>query len=168
MFIDETGLKTDMARLRGWASADERLVEAVPAAQWQTTTLVQAISLAGTRAAVVLDGPMNSANFVGFCQWQLAPGLFPGDLAVLDNLSSHKAPAAIRAIEQAGAWAIYLPPYSPDLNPTENLFAKLKQVIRSLAPRSLAEIVDATREALLKISPHEVESTFEHCGYVTA
>lgn len=156
-----------MTRLRGWASLGERLVEAVPAGHWQTTTLVQAISLEGTRAALVLDGPMNSASFVGFCEWQLVPNLFPGDLVVMDNLSSHKAPAAISAIEQAGASAIYLPPYSPDLNPIEKIFSKLKQIIRGLAPRSLAEIVNAARQALLKITRQEIAATFEHCGYLT-
>ena len=123
VFVDETGLKTDISRLRGWAAGGARLVEATPGGHWRTSTLVQAVALDGTRAAMVLDGPLNSLCFAGFCQHFLAPALQPGDLVVLDNLSSHKSSAATAAIEAAGARLIYLPPYSPDLNPIENLFS---------------------------------------------
>lgn len=165
VFLDETGLKTDLSRLRGWAEGGNRLVESVPSGKWETSTLVQAIALDGTRAAMVLDGPMNSESFTGFCQWLLAPALHPGDLVVMDNLSSHKSMAAINAIEAVGAEVVYLPPYSPDLNPIENIFSKVKQLVRGLKPRSLKSIVDAVAKVLPEITVNDLLATFLHCGY---
>ena len=165
VFLDETGLKTDFTRLRGWAEGGNRLVEAVPSGKWQTHTLVHAVALDGTRAAMVLDGPMNSESFTGFCKWLLAPSLHPGDLVVMDNLSSHKLAAAVEAIEAAGAEVVYLPPYSPNLNPIENIFSKVKQLIRGLKPRSLSSIVEAVQKVLPKITLDDLLSTFLHCGY---
>ena len=118
------GLQTDLTRLRGWGLSGQRVVEAVPGGKWHTSTLVQAIGLEGIRAAMVLDGPINAPSFTGFCQWLLIPALYPGDLVVMDNLSSHRSAAAIQAIEAAGARVVYLPPYSPDLNPIENIFSR--------------------------------------------
>ena len=168
VFLDESSLKTDLTRLRGWAEGGERLIEAVPGGKWNTNTLVQAIALDGTRAAMVLDGPINGDSFAGFCDWLLAPSLHPGDLVVLDNLSSHKSVAATRAVEVAGARFIYLPPYSPDLNPIENIFSKLKQLLRALRPRSFREIVKAAAKVPPKITLDDIESVFTHCGYTTA
>jgi transposase len=165
VFVDETGLKTDISRLRGWAAGGARLVEATPGGHWRTSTLVQAVALDGTRAAMVLDGPLNSLCFAGFCQHFLAPALQPGDLVVLDNLSSHKSSAATAAIEAAGARLIYLPPYSPDLNPIENLFSKIKQLIRRFRPSNWRQIVRATKHALLAINYDDIANTFLHCGY---
>lgn len=165
VFLDETGLKTNFTRLRGWALGGERLVESVPGGQWQTNALVQAVALDGTRAAMVLDGPINGVSFAGFCEWLLAPSLRPGDLVILDNLSSHKSLAATHAIEAVGARFVFLPPYSPDLNPIENIFSKLKQLLRGLRPRSLEEIVEAVRTLLPKITLDDIESVFQHCGY---
>ena len=165
IFLDETSLKTNLTRVRGWAEGGKRLVEAVPGGKWNTNTLVQAIALDGTRAAMVLDGPIDGNSFAGFCEWLLAPSLHPGDLVVLDNLSSHKSVAATRAVEAVGAQFIYLPPYSPDLNPIENIFSKFKQLIRALRPRCLKEIVNATAQIIPKITFGDIESVFTHCGY---
>lgn len=165
VFVDETGLKTDISRLRGWAAGGERLVEAVPGGHWRTSTLVHAVALDGTRAAMVLDGPINSVCFAGFCEHFLAPALRPGDLVVLDNLSSHKSSAAVAAIEGAGARLVYLPPYSPDLNPIENLFSKIKQLIRGFRPHTWRQIIQATKHALLSITYEDIANTFLHCGY---
>jgi transposase len=165
IFLDETSLKTNFTRLRGWAEGGRRLIEAVPAGKWETNTLVQAIALDGTRAAMLLDGPINGESFAGFCDWLLAPSLRPGDLVVLDNLSSHKSLAATQAIESVGARFIYLPPYSPDLNPIENIFSKFKQLIRALRPRNFQEIVEATANILPKITLDDIEAIFAHCGY---
>ncbi len=126
---------------------------------------VHAVALDGTRAAMVLDGPINSESFTGFCKWLLAPALQAGDWVVMDNLSSHKSAAAVEAIEAAGAKVVYLPPYSPDLNPIENIFSKIKQLIRGLKPRSLSSIVDAVQKVLPKITHDELRNTFLHCGY---
>lgn len=166
VFLDETGLKTDLTRIRGWAPGGERLVEAVPGGKWHTHTLVQAIALDGVRAAMVLNGPINGESFAGFCEWLLAPALFPGDLVVLDNLSSHHAVRAIQAIEAVGARVVPLPPYSPDFNPIENIFSKVKQLIRGLRPRGFHRIVDAVRQALRKITLDDLEAVYLHCGYV--
>ena len=168
VFLDETSLKTDLTRLRGWAEGGERLIEAIPGGKWQTNTLVQAVALDGTRAAMVLDGPINGDSFAGFCEWLLAPSLQPGDLVVLDNLSSHKSAAATRAIEAVGARFIYLPPYSPDLNPVENIFSKVKQLLRALRPRNFGEIVKAARQVLPQITLDDLEGVFAHCGYAGA
>lgn len=165
MFVDETGLKTDMSRLRGWAEKSERLVDASPGGHWQTSSLVHAIALDGTRAAMVLDGPLNSLCFAGFCERFLAPSLRRGDLVVLDNLSSHKSCSATAAVEAVGAKLIYLPPYSPDLNPIENLFSKIKQLIRGFRPGTWRQIIQATKQALLRITPEDIENAFFHCGY---
>lgn len=165
MFVDETSVKTNLTRQRGWAKGGQRLVEAVPGGHWKTNTLVHAVALDGTRAAMVLDGPINALCFSGFCERFLAPKLEPGDLVVWDNLSSHKATSAIQAIEAVGAKAIPLPAYSPDLNPIENVFSKLKQLIRRLRPRSWSEIVQAAKEALLQITHDDISNAFIHCGY---
>jgi transposase len=167
VFLDETGLKTNLTRLRGWAFGGQRLVEAVPAGHWETSTLVHAISLHGTRAAMVLDGPINATSFSGFCKWLLAPALSPGEIVIMDNLSSHKSASAVATIESAGARVVYLPPYSPDLNPIEMAFSKLKQIIRAAKPRALDEIVAATRRALLQLTQSDLDGFFNHCGYVT-
>ena len=165
VFLDETGLKTDLTRRCGWAEGGERLVEAVPSGKWSTNTLVHAIALDGTRAAMVLDGPINGESFTGFCEWLLVPTLHPGDLVIMDNLSSHKAVAAVEAIEAVGAAVVYLPPYSPDLNPIENIFSKVKQLIRGLRPRSLKQIVEATLKVIPKITSDDLHAVFNHAGY---
>ena len=165
VFVDETGLKTDMSRLRGWAERGARLVEAVPGGHWHIHTLVHAVALDGTRAAMVLDGPIDGICFAGFCEHFLAPTLHPGDLVVLDNLSSHKSSAAIAAVEAAGAKMIYLPPYSPDLNPIENVFSKIKQLVRGLRPRGWSQIIQSAKQALLQVTFNDIENAFLHCGY---
>jgi len=156
-----------MSRRRGWALAGQRLVESAPGGHWQTYTLVQAISVEETRAAMILDGPLNSLSFTGFCQQFLAPTLQRGDLVVLDNLSSHKSIEAVEAIESTGATVIYLPPYSPDLNPIENIFSKIKQLIRGLRPKKLTDIVQSVKQALQQVTPTDLQNAFEHCGYMT-
>lgn len=140
-------------------------MEATPSGHWQTQTLVHAVALDGTRAAMVLDGPIDGITFTGFCEHFLAPTLRPGDLVVLDNLSSHKTVAAEALVEAAGASFVYLPPYSFDLNPIEKLFAKLKQLVRGLRPRNWREIVEAAKHALLRITFDDIENAFLHCGY---
>lgn len=137
----------------------------MPAGRWQTNTLVQAIALDGTRAAMVLDGPINAPSFAGFCDWLLAPSLHAGDIVIMDNLSSHKCVEARLAIESVGAKIVFLPPYSPDLNPIENVFSKLKALVRKCRPRNLKAIIKAALNALREISLDDIEATFRHCGY---
>lgn len=167
VFLDETWLKTNLCRLRGWAPVGERLVDNSPWGCWETNTLVHAIALDGTRAAMLLDGPLNSVCFAGFCEQFLAPSLKAGDLVVLDNLPSHKSAEAQRIVEGVGARLVFLPPYSPDLNPIENLFSKLKQLIRGFRPETWEELVEATRQALQSISLSDIANAMVHAGYPT-
>lgn len=168
VFLDETSLRSDLTRLRGWAPGGERLVEAVPGGHWRSYTLVQAIALDGTRAAMVLEGALDGLSFTTFCEWLLAPSLQPGDLVVLDNLSGHYSQSALRAIEAVGASFVFLPPYSPDLNPIEKIFSKLKQLLRGHRPRTLRATVDALERVLQQITLDDIEAVYEHCGYAVA
>ncbi len=165
VFVDETGLKTDMDRVRGWAETGHRLVDRVVSGHWETNTLVHAIALDGTRAAMILDGPVDGIRFAGFCEHFLAPTLQPGDLVVLDNRSSHKSTAANQSIESVGARLVFLPPYSPDLNPIENIFSKLKQLVRGLRPRNWIQTIEAAKQALKKISLDDICNAMAHDGY---
>ena len=152
VFIDETGTSTNMARLRGRAPRGERLVGKVPYGHWKTTTFVAALRSTALTAPCVIDGPMNGNAFLAYVEQVLAPSLKPGDIVVLDNLSAHKVPGVRETIEAAGARLLYLPPYSPDFNPIEQLFAKLKTLLRKAAERSIdglwnriANLLDAFR-----------------------
>ena len=127
IFIDETWASTNMARLKGRAPRGERLRVAVPHGHWKTTTFVAGLKLTGMVAPMVLDGPINGASFLAYVEQILLPELSPGDIVVMDNLGSHKGKAVGEAIEAAGVKLLYLPPYSPDLNPIESAFAKLKR-----------------------------------------
>lgn len=167
VFLDESSLKTDLARLRGWAEGGQRVLDTTPGGRWHTNTLIQAISLAGTRAAMVLDGPLNGPSFVGFCEWLLVPALSPGDIVVMDNLSTHKSVQATQMIEAVSARVVYLPPYSPDLNPIEQVFSKVKQLIRGMRPRTFNEIVKAAKKAIMAVTLDDIENMFFHCGYQT-
>src|SRR4051794_10354056 len=137
VFIDETGTSTKMARLRGRAPRGERLIGKVPHGHWKTTTFVAALRSTALTAPCVIDGPMNGNVFLAYVEQILAPSLAAGDIVVMDNLSAHKVPGVREAIEAAGARLLYLPPYSPDFNPIEQLFAKLKALLRKAAERSL-------------------------------
>ena len=123
------------------------------------------MALDGTRAAMVLDGPIDGLCFAGFCEHFLAPALEPGDLVVLDNLSSHKSSAANAAVEAVGARIVYLPPYSPDLNPIENVFSKIKQLIRGICPRNWRQVIQSAKRALLQLTCDDIENAYLHCGY---
>lgn len=140
IFIDETWAKTNMTRLRGRSLRGERVLDKSPHGHWQTTTLIAALGIEGVRCSTVVDGAVNGDVFIAFVERVLVPVLQPGDIVVLDNLSSHKSVRVRQMIEAAGASLQYLPPYSPDLNPIEMVFSKIKQLLRSMACR--------TREAL--------------------
>ena len=130
VFIDETWASTNMARRHGWAPRGQRLRVSVPHGHWKTTTFVGGLTFRGMIAPFVLDGPINRIAFETYVEKVLVPELRPGDIVVMDNLSSHKGPRVAEMIEAAGASLIYLPPYSPDFNPIENAFAKLKAGLR--------------------------------------
>lgn len=165
IFIDESGLSTKMARLRGWAPKGERCRAAVPHGHWKTITFVGALTLDGFIAPMLLDGPMDGECFRAWIEQMLAPALEPGDVVVMDNLSAHKVAGVKQAIEQRGASLLYLPPQSPDLNPIENGFAKLKALVRKAAARTLETLEVATAEAISQFTPLESSNFFAHAGY---
>jgi transposase len=154
-----------MARLRGRARKGERLRASVPHGHWKTTTFVAGLRLDGIAAPFVLDGPINRDAFQAYVDQVLVPELRPGDVVVLDNLSSHKGPAVRRAIEAAGARLLYLPPYSPDFNPIENAFAKLKALLRKAAERTISALWDRIGVILDAFTPAECANYFRAAGY---
>jgi transposase len=165
IFVDETWAKTNMTRPRGRAPVGERLVEMVPHGHWQTTTLIAALGLGGVHCSTVADGAVNGDVFEAFVAQVLAPSLRPGDLVVMDNLSSHKRERTSALIESAGATLAFLPPYSPDLNPIEMVFAKIKQLLRALACRTREALWHAMQSVLDQITASDAAHCFRHCGY---
>jgi transposase len=165
VFLDETWTKTNMARLYGRCPRGERLIGRVPQGHWQTTTFLAGLRHDRIVAPLVLNGAINGAAFRAWVEQFLAPTLEPGDIVVADNLSSHKVAGVREAIEAQGAAIIFLPSYSPDLNPIEQLFAKLKALIRHLAPRSRDALFETIGYALDQVSPTECSNYLAHAGY---
>jgi transposase len=165
VFIDETGTSTNMARQRGRAPRGERLVGKVPHGHWKTTTFVAALRSAALTAPGVIDGPMNGNAFVAYVEQILAPSLMQGDIVVMDNLAAHKVPGVRDAIEAAGATLLYLPPYSPDFNPIEQLFAKLKALLRKAGERSVEGLWSRIGHLLDAFTPSECTNYFRNAGY---
>ena len=165
VFIDETWASTTMGRLRGRAPRGERLRAAIPHGHWKTTTFVAGLRLTGMVAPMVLDGPINRIAFQAYVDQVLVPALEPGDVVVMDNLSSHKGPAVRAAIEAAGAHLLYLPPYSPDFNPIENAFAKLKALLRKAAERTVDGLWDTIGRLIDLFEPQECANYFAAAGY---
>ncbi len=154
-----------MTRTRGRAPVGERLVAKVPHGHWKTTTLIAALGNAGIRCSTVVDGAINGDVFQAFVEQVLAPQLRVGDVVVLDNLSSHKRAQTRQRIESAGATLLFLPPYSPDLNPIEMIFSKIKQRLRSMACRTREALWDAMQHVLDQVSASDSANCFRHCGY---
>lgn len=165
MFIDETGASTKMARLRGRARKGERCRAAVPHGHWKTTTVTAGLRLDGLSAPMLLDGPMTGEAFLAYVEQALGPELEPGDVVIMDNLPAHKVSGVRQAIERAGATLLYLPPYSPDFNPIELAFSKLKAHLRKAAARTIHHLWDAIAEAIDEITPAECISYFAATGY---
>jgi len=155
-----------MTPLRGWSPKGQRLLAKAPHGHWKTMTFVAGLRCDGIAAPCLLKGPINSRSFLAWIEQALVPTLRPGDIVVMDNLSSHKGPNIRRAIRNAGAKLFFLPPYSPDLNPIEQVFAKLKALLRKEAPRNLDETCAAIGRSLDKFSPKECENYFRNSGYV--
>jgi len=165
VFIDESGFRTNLVRLYGRSRQGQRLVAHAPWGHWKTTTFVAALRHDRLTAPMVVDGPMNGRVFREYVRQVLSPTLEPGDIVVMDNLSSHKAAGVREAIEAAGAMLVYLPPYSPDLNPIELAFAKLKSLLRTAAARAVQDIEETIGELLDQFTPRECHAYFRHCGY---
>jgi len=154
-----------MTRLRGRSPRGVRLVAKVPHGHWKTSTLIAALGIGGVRCSAVVDGAVNGGVFQAFVEQVLAPELRPGDVVVLDNLSSHKGASVREAIEARGAELVFLPPYSPDLNPIEMVFAKIKQLLRSLGCRTMEALWDAMQSVLNAVTPTDAANCFARCGY---
>jgi transposase len=166
VFLDETWAATALARPRGRCPRGERLVCPVPQGRWRTTTFLCALRADGPVAPLVLDGAIDGPTFLAWVERMLAPALRPGDTVVADNLGSHKVAGVREAIEARGASLLYLPPYSPDLNPIELAFSKLKRLLRAAAARTADALWTAIAAALRQFTPAECANYPRHCGYV--
>jgi len=167
IFIDETGASTNMARRYGRCPVGERLVCKEPWGHWKTITFTAALCRRGMIAPMVLDGPMDGDAFRAYAAECLGPVLRPGDIVVMDNLPSHKVAGIREAIEATGARLMYLPPYSPDLNPIEKAFAKIKALLRKAAARSVDALIRAIARIIRTISKRECAAYFKTAGYST-
>lgn len=168
VFLDESGVTTDLLRRYGRCPRGQRLVDHAPFGHWQTHTILAAVRLDGLIAPAVFDGPIDHPTFLAYVEQVLVPTLRPDDIVVLDNLSVHKHPAARLAIEQAGASLWFLPPYSPDFNPIELVFAKLKAFFRAARPRTFDHVCERFAAALGLITATECANYLRHCGYSAA
>jgi transposase len=165
VFLDETGTSTNMVRRYGRCERGERLVDATPWGHWKTTTFVAGLRASGVVAPLVLDGPMTGAWFKGYVEQMLAPALSPGDVVVMDNLAAHKVAGVREALRAVGASVLYLPPYSPDFNPIEQLFAKLKALLRSAAARTKDALWSTIGQALDAFPETECQNYLANSGY---
>ena len=165
VFIDETGASTKMARRYGRAPRGERCRASVPHGHWKTTTFVGALRLEGMTAPMVLDGAMHGAAFLAYVEQVLVPTLTAGDIVIMDNLPAHKPVAVRQAIEAAGAELRFLPPYSPDFNPIEMAFSKLKAFLKKTAARTVDDLWDAIAIGIDIFTPTECQNYFAAAGY---
>lgn len=165
MFIDETAVTTKMVRLYGRSPIGERLVAKVPHGHWKTLTLVAALRVDGLTAPYVIDGAMDGPAFLAYVEQVLAPSLRKGDIVFMDNLRTHKVAGVREAIEAVSATLRYLPAYSPDLNPIENVYSKLKSVLRKGAARTVDALTKLVGRSIKAIAPSECAGYFRHAGY---
>jgi transposase len=165
VFLDECGVTTDLLRRYGRSPRGTRLHDHTPCNHWETTTVIAALSVEGLRAPAVFDGPIDNVSFLAYVEQVLGPALRPGDVVVLDNLAVHKQPEVRTAIEAVGAHIRFLPPYSPDFNPIEQAFAKLKAFLRAARPRTFDRVAMLVAEALQLFTAGECANYVRHCGY---
>ena len=165
VFIDETWTKTNMAPLRGWAPRGARLIAKVPHGHWNTTTFLAALRHDRIDAPWLLEGPIDGESFRTYVEQVLVPTLRPGDIVVMDNLGSHKGKAVRQLIRSAGAKLLFLPKYSPDMNPIEQVFAKLKHLLRKAAARTAETVCTAISAILRAFTPEECANYFGNSGY---
>lgn len=167
VFIDEAGAKTNMIRLYGRAEKGKRIVDFAPHGYWCTTTMICSVRLDGSIACMAVDGPTTGDVFRAFVKYVLVPSLRPGDIVILDNLASQKNQAALELIELAGAEARFLPPYSPDLDPIEKIWSKVKQILRSMKARTQETLIATIACALECVTQEDARGWFTSCGYTS-
>jgi transposase len=165
VFIDETWAKDNMAPLRGWGPRGERLKAKAPFGRWKTMTFIAALRRDRIDAPCLFDGPINGEVFLAWVQTFLVPTLRPGDIVVMDNLGSHRGRRVRQAIRQAGAKLLFLPKYSPDLNPIEQVFSKLKHLLRRAQARSYDGLIHASAKLLDAFTPDECNNYLRNSGY---
>jgi len=168
VFLDETGVTTNMTRRYGRAEKGERCVASAPHGHWKTNTFIAALRQDGVEAPWLLDGPMDGASFLEYIRQVLGPTLHPGDVVIADNLSCHKVSGVREAIEACGATLLYLPAYSPDLNPIENFFAKLKTLLRKAAERHFDGLLSSIANILQSVTAQECSNYLQAAGYVNS
>lgn len=168
LFLDETGAVTNLTRTHGRCEQGKRCVARVPGGHWQTMTAVAAIRLDdGLTAAATTPHAIDGELFDGYVEYALVPNLRPGDVVVMDNLPGHKLPGVRERIESARATLLYLPPYSPDFNPIEMIWSKVKRLMRSAAARTVKALHEAFATAMAAVTPDDIRGCFRHCGYAT-
>jgi transposase len=167
VFLDESGVTTEMTRHYGWGLRSERVREAVPAGHWRTLTILAALTTEGVLASMSIESPTDGDVFLAFVEQALAPRLQPGHLVILDNPAAHKVDGGRQLIEACGASLLYLPPYSPDFNPIEQAWSKLKQLLRGIKARLLDQLEPALATAIAATTPQDAQAFFRHCGYRT-
>ena len=165
IFLDESGAKTNLTRLCGRAPRGQRVHARTPHGHWQTTTMMSSIRLDGSTACMALEGTTDTESFRAYVGQVLLPTLRPGDLVVMDNLSPHKSDPTLALITQAGAQVLFLPAYSPDLNPIEKMWSKVKSLLRGAEARTPADLITAIGRALARVTPQDAMSWFASCGY---
>jgi transposase len=165
VFLDETGVTTNLLRRYGRAARGVRVYDDAPFGRWETSTFLAALRVTGLTAPGVFDGAIDGPSFLAYVEQVLVPTLRPGDMVIADNLSAHKVAGVRRAIERAGATLSYLPPYSPDLNPIELCFAKLKAIVRAARCRNIETLWPLLGACLQRFNPEECRNYFRHAGY---
>jgi transposase len=167
VFLDETSVKTNLTRLRGRAPVGERLYGTAPFGKWRTQTFIAGLTSEELIAPWVIEGAMNRAAFETYVETQLAPLLGPRTIVILDNLSTHKSPRAAEALKQSKSWFLFLPPYSPDLNPIEHAFSKLKAHLRRIGARTYDDLITAIGDVCTLFNPTDCWSFFKAAGYAS-
>ena len=168
MFLDESGVRTDLVRRYGRGLYGARVPDHAPDGRWHTTTFLAALRITGLTAPAVFDGPIDGPSFLAYIEQVMAPTLAPGDIVIMDNLSCHKSPVVRGAIEAVGASLWFLPKYSPDLNPIELAFAKLKAILRKARCRTRELLWETIGACVPQYAPAECRNYFRHCGYSAA
>ena len=163
--MDESGAKTNLTRLRGRALKGQRVHASTPHGHWHTTTMISSIRLDGSTACMALEGTTDTESFRAYIREVLVPTLRPGDIVVMDNLSPHKSDPTLGLITHAGAQVLFLPAYSPDLNPIEKMWSKVKGLLRGAEARTPTDLITAIGQALAKVTPQDALGWFVSCGY---
>ena len=164
-FLDESSVHMSLTRWSGRAAPEQRVVDSTPQPSGPQTTTLAVIGWTGITAPLVLSGAVNGTVFYGYIQQCVVPTLQPGDILCMDNLSAHKVTGVEELIQACGAHLIYLPPYSPDFNPIELAWSKVKTILRRLKARNFPDLIEALKQALLAITPQDIHAWFAHCGY---